>query len=176
MGSKVVLIGGCGGGKSALALETARRAGADSLVFIATATPFDDEMRVKIEKHKEERGGDFTTVEEPLRLADALSPFADDPAVCAVVDCLTVWLCNLAAVPADEAQGMRNDFLLRFGGFKGSIIAVTNETGMGVIPADRQTRDYAAVLAETNRKAVALADEAYLVVAGRKVRIKPGGD
>ena len=175
MGSKVVLTGGCGSGKSALALEMARSAGADGLVFIATATPFDDEMRAKITKHKEERGGDFTTVEEPLRLADALAPFAGDPGVCAVVDCLTVWLCNLAAAPEDEARRMKDEFLFQFGRFEGSIIAVTNETGMGVIPADRQTRDYAASLAGTNRKAVALADEAYLVVAGEPVRIKPRG-
>lgn len=175
MGKKIVLIGGCGSGKSALALEMARNAEAEKRIFIATATPFDGEMREKIKRHKEERGEDFTTVEEQLRLADALAPFAGDPAVCAVIDCLTVWLCNLAAVPQDEARRIKKEFPPGFGGFKGTVITVTNETGMGVIPADRQTREYAAALAEVNRKAVEIADEAYFVVAGRKVRIKPGG-
>ena len=173
MGAKIVLVGGCGSGKSARAVEVALRADAAERLFIATAAPFDDVMRAKIDRHREERGDDFKTVEERIMLADALAPFAADPSVCAVVDCLTVWLCNIAR--RADMRRITDGFLERFGSFQGTVIAVTNETGMGIIPSDRQTRDYAAALADINRKAVSLADEAYLLVAGEPLRIKPGG-
>lgn len=142
-------------------------------VFIATATPFDDEMRGKIKRHREERGGDFKTVEEPLRLADALGRFSGNPRCCAVVDCLTVWLGNLyAETGREEARRRTEEFAERFESFRGLVIAVTNETGMGIVPPGEESRAYSADLAALNRRLVSLCGEAYLLVAGAAVRIK----
>ena len=174
MGEKIVLIGGCGCGKSARALEIARsRPEFPDRFFVATATPFDDEMREKIRIHKLERGDDFQTVEEPLRLAEALAEFAGNPECCVVVDCLTVWLCNLSAEMKDpQAREMTDGFATQFEKFSGLLIVVTNETGMGIVPSAKQTRSYMANLAALNRRMVSSSDEAHLLVAGASLRIK----
>ncbi len=172
MGERIVLTGGCGSGKSAYALDLARRAaGCTERVFIATATPFDDEMTRKIERHREERGDDFKTVEEPMRLAETLAEFAGSPHCCAVVDCLTVWMCNIAR--EKESEKMKDDFARVFESFSGVVIAVTNETGMGIVPPEKQTREYAANLSELNRRIVSLSDRACLLVSGQPLQIKP---
>ncbi len=174
MGEKIVLIGGTGGGKSARALEIARsRSEFPERVFIATATPFDDEMKEKIRIHKLERGDDFTTVEEPLRLAEALAEFSGNPQCCAVVDCLTVWLCNLFVEREDsQVREMTEQFAAQFEKFSGLLIVVTNETGMGVVPSGRQTRSHMAGLATLNKRIVSSSNEAYLLVAGVSLKIK----
>lgn len=173
MAKKIVLTGGAGSGKSAYALETAERSAEfPRRVFIATATPFDDEMREKIRLHRLERGGRLETVEEPLCLGGALERFAGDPRRCAVVDCLTVWLANLSRTGSDRVRCEKEKFCEQFEIFRGLVIAVTNETGMGVVPPEKQTRAYARELAALNRRVVSLCDEAYLLVAGAPLRIK----
>ncbi len=173
MGGKVVITGGIGSGKSAKALEIAHaRPQFSDRVFIATATAFDDEMKEKIRRHKQERGEEFRTVEEPLDVADALGQFSENPRCCAIVDCLTVWLCNLFQTAYARRRSMKDDFISAFGNFRGLLIVVTNETGMGIVPPEKQTRDYASELASLNKRVVSLCDEAYLLVAGAPVQIK----
>ncbi|QMU56650.1 MAG: adenosylcobinamide kinase/adenosylcobinamide phosphate guanyltransferase [Candidatus Mycalebacterium zealandia] len=173
MGKKIVLTGGVGSGKSSRALEIAERSAEFSArIFIATATPFDDEMREKIRLHQLERDERFKTVEEPLSPGGALERFADDPRCVAVVDCLTVWLANLSQVGEEQSRSEKEKFCEQFENFRGLVIAVTNETGMGLIPPEKQTRAYANEIATLNRRVVSLCDEAYLLVAGAAVRIK----
>lgn len=174
MGEKIVLIGGTGSGKSSRALEIARsRREFPDRVFIATATPFDDEMRGKIKKHRIERADCFKTVEEPLRLADAIAGFGRNPKCCAVVDCLTVWLCNLyEKTDGAEAQRQTEKFTEQFEKFAGLLITVTNETGMGLVAPEKNSRAYSSNLSGLNRDLVALCDRAYLLVAGMPVKIK----
>jgi adenosylcobinamide kinase/adenosylcobinamide-phosphate guanylyltransferase len=100
----VILIGGgARSGKSTFALRYARRLGEPRL-FIATAQAFDDEMRVRIARHREERGNlGFSTIEEPVDLLGALGR-APAPAV-VLVDCLTLWLSNLLLAERSGAGG-----------------------------------------------------------------------
>src|SRR5580700_7622505 len=90
----IILIGGGSrSGKSSKALDVARTRGR-RLAFIATAQPLDGEMRERIDAHQRERGPEFLTFEEPVKLAAAIEQYAPEfDAI--VVDCLTLWLSNL---------------------------------------------------------------------------------
>src|SRR5689334_21109692 len=90
MGAITFLVGGARSGKSTLAVEIGRRH-RGAVVFVATAEPFDDDLRERIERHRAERP-DWPTVEAPLDLAGAVGGCPGDALV--IVDCLTVWLGN----------------------------------------------------------------------------------
>jgi adenosylcobinamide kinase / adenosylcobinamide-phosphate guanylyltransferase len=151
-----VLIGGARSGKSRLAVERARAEGAP-VTFIATGEALDDEMAARIARHKAERPEAWTTIEEPVDLHGAL---ASVPAgETAVVDCLSLWVANggdgVAPTPRD-----------------GLTIAVTNEVGLGIVPENALARAYRDDLGHANAAWVAAADEAFLVVAGRMLRLE----
>src|SRR3954464_4060384 len=92
-GHRIVLIGGgVRSGKSSFAIDLAHRLGRRR-AFVATARPSDEEMNLRIDRHRRERQDAFTTFEQPLDLAEALTSLDDYEVV--VVDCLTHWLSNL---------------------------------------------------------------------------------
>ncbi|HXX67460.1 MAG TPA: bifunctional adenosylcobinamide kinase/adenosylcobinamide-phosphate guanylyltransferase [Polyangiaceae bacterium] len=128
--------GGVRSGKSRFALDLARsRSGRRA--FVATAEPFDDEMRSRIDRHVVERGGDFFTIEAGYALEDAIGALRGNADV-VVVDCLTLWISNLLVSglegPRIEARVSDLARLLEEGPF--SSIVVTNEVGMGIVPRD----------------------------------------
>ena len=101
----ILIGGGARSGKSGFALRYARRLG-PSRVFVATAQAFDDEMRARIDRHRQERGvEEFATVEAPLDLVGALA--AAPPGAVVLVDCLTLWLSNLLLADRDDAEVLR---------------------------------------------------------------------
>jgi adenosylcobinamide kinase / adenosylcobinamide-phosphate guanylyltransferase len=157
----VVLVGGARSGKSRLAVELARAAEAP-VTFIATGWAGDEEMADRIARHREERPAEWSTVEEPRELAQALHgvPVGET----AIVDCLSLWVANLeGGVPAESAElAAARD---------GLTIAVTNEVGMGIVPDNALAREYRDELGRVNAQWVGLADEAWLVVAGRRLRL-----
>jgi adenosylcobinamide kinase / adenosylcobinamide-phosphate guanylyltransferase len=152
----VVLVGGARSGKSRLAVERARTEGAP-VTFIATGEALDDEMSARIARHKAERPGSWTTIEEPVDLHGALAlvPAGET----AVVDCLSLWVAN----GGDGAAPTPRD---------GLTIAVTNEVGLGIVPDTAVARTYRDDLGRANTAWVDAADEAYFVVAGRMLRLE----
>jgi adenosylcobinamide kinase / adenosylcobinamide-phosphate guanylyltransferase len=161
----VLLTGGARSGKSALAVALAERDGAD-VVFLATGQPGDEEMAERIARHRAERPAHWTTVEEPVRLGEAMS--AIEPSACLIVDCLSLWVANL--LEAESAAAIEREASAASGAAaarRGTTIAVTNEVGLGVVPATPVGRAYRDVLGRVNATWAAHADEAYLVVAGR---------
>lgn len=157
----VVLIGGARSGKSRFAVELARAEG-KPVTFVATGWAGDEEMAARIARHREERPPEWSTVEEPRELARALSEVQAGET--AIVDCLSLWVANLdGAAPADAAEvASARD---------GLTIAVTNEVGMGVVPDNAPARKYRDDLGRVNAQWAALADEAWLVVAGRRLKL-----
>lgn len=155
------LLGGARSGKSSLALGLAERAGGP-VTFIATATAGDEEMAARIAAHRIERPGTWTTVEEPLRLREALE--AAEGTV--VVDCLSLWVANLleAQVAKIEEQAAAAACVAAR---RGRTIAVSNEVGLGVVPATPLGRRYRDVLGRVNAAWAEAADATLLVVAGR---------
>jgi adenosylcobinamide kinase / adenosylcobinamide-phosphate guanylyltransferase len=161
----VVLTGGARSGKSALAVAMAKRHGGD-VEFVATAEARDEEMRARIAAHRGERPGTWTTVEEPLHLARAID--AADRSACLIVDCLSLWVANLLqAIDAHAVQRAATVAAERAAARPALTIAVTNEVGLGVVPATALGRAYRDVLGRVNAAWAQRAREAYLVVAGR---------
>lgn len=141
------ILGGARSGKSRLALVSAQQIASDtdaSLVFIATATANDEEMRKRIEKHQAERisvNGEnpWTLVEEPLYLASALLK-NDAQGKVILVDCLTLWISNCLHLKVWDEQ---KDALLNcLEQLKATVIFVSNETGLGIVPMGELTRQY----------------------------------
>jgi adenosylcobinamide kinase / adenosylcobinamide-phosphate guanylyltransferase len=169
-----LLIGGARSGKSALALRRARDFGGP-VVFVATAEPRDTEMTERIARHRRERPLGWTTVEAPLDLAGALA--AVPPSACAVVDCLSLWVANLLEQDrGEEAIEHAGAEAGRLAAARAApTIAVTNEVGMGVVPASDLGRRYRDVLGRVNAVWADLASQAALVVAGRALLLEDGG-
>jgi adenosyl cobinamide kinase/adenosyl cobinamide phosphate guanylyltransferase len=156
----VVYVGGARSGKSRLAVERARTAGTP-VVFIATGEAGDDEMAERIARHRDERPTEWLTVEEPLALADALDDVPADATV--IVDCLSLWVANGGGDSrAVEVAAGRHALTL----------AVTNEVGLGIVPANALAREYRDALGRVNAAWVAAADEAYFVVAGKTLPLR----
>jgi adenosyl cobinamide kinase/adenosyl cobinamide phosphate guanylyltransferase len=170
--SLVVLLGGARSGKSRLALELASTTGTE-VAFVATAEGLDEEMAERIAAHRAERPSGWATVEEPLDLARALAS-VDDRATC-VVDCLSLWVSNLmlrgdgAAAVEVAAAGCAD----AAAGRAGLTIAVTNEVGLGIVPATPLGRAYRDLLGTVNRIWVEASERAAFVVAGRLLPLGP---
>jgi adenosylcobinamide kinase/adenosylcobinamide-phosphate guanylyltransferase len=156
----VLLLGGARSGKSSLAMRLAAESGAP-VVFVATAEARDAEMADRIAHHRAERPAGWETVEEPLELHAVIE---SAPArACVVVDCLSLWVANLLE------DGREPD--LRVPVRPGPTIAVSNEVGLGIVPANPLARTYRDVLGHVNAVWAEAADEAYFVVAGKALRL-----
>jgi adenosylcobinamide kinase / adenosylcobinamide-phosphate guanylyltransferase len=161
-----VLLGGARSGKSRLAIATAAAAGAP-VTFVATGEARDDEMAERIDAHRAERPAGWRTIEEPYWLESALRDA--DPAHTVVVDCLTLWVANLlerdgdSALVLDAARGAAAAAASR----PGLTLAISNEVGLGIVPATPLGREFRDLLGSVNRIWVEASAEAALVVAGR---------
>lgn len=162
-----LITGGIRSGKSRQAIELAeKRSSVRS--FVATAEPFDEEMRSRITRHQAQRAGRFITFEEPLYLDRAIVQ-ASAVSEIVVVDCLTVWLNNLFFYYAGYPQRIRDVvelFLATLRQRLAGIILVTNETGLGIISEDPLARKFADQLGELNQQIAALSDEVIFMVSG----------
>ncbi len=175
MKPELVLVGGgVRSGKSAFALSLARRLGGRR-TFVATAQPFDHEMRDRIAAHQAEREGDFATVEAPLDLPGALVALAAAPPDVVVVDCLTLWLSNLLLrgdrpeAIALEVSRLAN--LLQASPFHA--VLVTNEVGMGVVPESALGRAFRDVAGRAHQVLARRADRVFLAALGCILRLRP---
>ena len=159
------LVGGVRSGKSSLAVEIGRRHDGP-VVFVATAEPFDDDLRTRVARHRADRP-DWPTIEAPLDLADALG--RSDPDALVVVDCLTVWVGNLLhARHSDEVVLQRaRELVTCLRSRPGPAVVVSNEVGMGVHPPSELGRCYRDLLGGVNQTVAAAADRSLLLVAGR---------
>jgi len=169
----VLILGGCRSGKSRFALELAARLGKRKL-FVATAEPFDDEMRERIAKHRADRGPDWQTVEAPVALAEALQDHAAEADV-VVVDCLTVWLGNLLCPehqpPRWQADAI-SSLLAGLAKRPAHIIVVSNEVGLGIVPDNALARRFRDEQGRLNQQVAAIADTVVFVAAGLPVMLK----
>ncbi len=168
---KELILGGVRSGKSRLAESHAQATGLD-VIYVATATAQDDEMRARIAHHQAQRPGHWQLVEEPLALAAALQRNAA-PNNCALVDCLTLWLTNLLCLE-DEARLRREigALLEVLPELPGQIILVSNETGMGVVPLGELTRRYCDEAGWLHQALAQQCDKVILTVAGLPLHLK----
>lgn len=160
-------------GKSAYAERRALRCAGERR-FLATAVPFDDEMRARATAHQRVRGEAFVTVEVPDALEDALD--ASHGAAVVVIDCLTLWLTNLLlAGLSDDAIGARVESLLAaLRRVPGDVLLVTNEVGMGIVPEHALARRFRDVAGRAHQRLAHEADELVFAVMGVLLRLRPG--
>ena len=170
-----LLTGGARSGKSSLAVRRAAGTG-DPVVFVATGQARDDEMADRIARHREERPAGWTTVEAPLELVPALAGLPARHAV--VVDCLSLWVANLMERGDDEEAVLTQARRLAAWAvdYRGTVVVVTNEVGLGIVPVHPVSRDYRDRLGRVNAVVAASADLAQLVVAGRTLTLDPVED
>ena len=162
-----LILGGARSGKSALAEELGRRAGTQ-VTFVATCPRIDgdDDLTSRIERHRADRPAGWTTIEEELDLTGAVERAAAD---FLVVDCLTLWVGNLQFHGHDGeavAEASRRA-LAAIRRRSADTVVVSNEVGLGIVPADATSRDYRDLLGRVNREWAAAADRALFLVAGR---------
>jgi adenosylcobinamide kinase/adenosylcobinamide-phosphate guanylyltransferase len=171
--SLILVGGGVRSGKSTFALGRARSLGARR-VFIATAQAFDDEMRDRIARHREERSEqDFRTLEEPIELATAVASLHDIDVV--LIDCLTLWLSNLLLrdMPVPQIVERVDEVVALLARRTFHAIVVTNEVGMGVVPESALGRAFRDVAGLAHQRFARQADEIDVAILGTVLRIKP---
>ena len=191
MPEREFILGGQKSGKSRRAELRARAwldgGAARRAVLIATAQPWDDEMRARIARHRRERAArvpGLGTVEEPLRLAEAVAAHAA-PDTLVVVDCLTLWLTahrmpmTPAAPEPDVGAGAAADadvavraLIDAIGAVRGPLVLVGNEIGLGVIPLGREVRAFVDALGRLNQDVAAACDRVTLMAAGLPLTLK----
>jgi adenosylcobinamide kinase / adenosylcobinamide-phosphate guanylyltransferase len=183
----VLILGGARSGKSTFAERLALNSGR-SVAFIATATASDEDMRNRISRHQAARPAHWSTIEEPLQLSNAVRK-ASAVADVLILDCITVWLSNwlfaqddnelmdAATISSHHYDAVLDviDDLLQVVAALGShktLIVVTNEVGLGIVPAYALGRVYRDLLGLVNQRIAATAPRVYLMVAGLGVDIK----
>ncbi|MFP4213687.1 MAG: bifunctional adenosylcobinamide kinase/adenosylcobinamide-phosphate guanylyltransferase [Desulfohalobiaceae bacterium] len=169
----ILVLGGCKSGKSAHALELAREYPRGKRVFVATCQARDPEMQNRVDRHRQERGPGWQTLEEPVDLPGCILS-QQDPETVLLADCLTLWLSNLLQQELREEQILERFDQLQASleQARGRVILVANEVGAGLVPMQeisRLFRDLAGVL---NQRAAASAQQVFWLVAGIPVRIK----
>lgn len=184
MGTTIFVTGGARSGKSRFAEERAAGSG-QPVTYLATMQAGDDELAARIQRHRERRPGVWGTVEAPIDVLGALESSADGDTV--LLDCLSLWVSNLLfAATADHGAWAVDDWERFVTGAveastrvieaqqrrAGTLIVVTNETGMGIVPADALSRYYRDALGLVNQAFATPADEAYLLVGGLPLRLK----
>lgn len=173
--SITLILGGARSGKSACAEQLARDSGLP-VTYIATAQVYDPEFGERVAHHRHRRPADWNTVEAPHQLAAALRNQAFDNR-CLIVDCLTLWLAQCICPECAPAEGVdwqkeREDFLEALAGLPGTVILVSNEVGMGIVPLGEINRQFQDEQGRLNQAVARIADHVFFVAAGLPIRLK----
>jgi adenosylcobinamide kinase / adenosylcobinamide-phosphate guanylyltransferase len=180
MGMKMTLIlGGARSGKSsyAQALAEARRCPA---LYVATAEPGDEEMALRITRHREARPPDWQTLEASQQVGKAILEQGAAADVI-LIDCLTLLVSNLISplsepIDEDYAQSLLDaeitSILDTYLESRAEWIIISNEVGLGLVPPYPLGRVYRDALGRANQRLAQAADEVILMVAGIPMKIK----
>jgi adenosylcobinamide kinase/adenosylcobinamide-phosphate guanylyltransferase len=163
-----LVIGGARSGKSTFA-EGLVTATPCARRYIATAEAWDDEMRDRIARHREDRGADWLTVEAPLDLAAALAKA--EPGEVVLVDCATLWLTNHMLADHD-LNAKIGELLTALASCAAPVVIVSNETGWGIVPENALARRFRDEQGRLNQRLAAQAGLVVTVIAGLPMVLK----
>ena len=169
----MLVTGGAKSGKSRIALDFCNSLDKNR-VFLATAQAFDREMTERIRRHKEERGSGWSTIEEPLNVAEAISS-VDNKDTVILFDCFTLWLNNLYMKHKkdhDAAVNKINNLLALLTNVQGMIVVVSNEVGMGIVPDNELSRRYRDDAGSANQRIARISEKVIAVIAGLPLVLK----
>jgi adenosylcobinamide kinase/adenosylcobinamide-phosphate guanylyltransferase len=180
----ILITGGARSGKSHFAQELARGF-EEQVLFVATAEAGDEEMRQRIEKHKEERPADWDTLEANQCVGDRIIKRGSESGVI-IVDCITLLVSNILGQYCDQNGNLTDTLLVEekitsevasliecMRLTDASFIIVTNEVGLGLVPASGLGRLYRDLLGKANQQLAEVADEVYFMTAGLPMQVKP---
>lgn len=187
LGRIIYFTGGSRSGKSKFAEQYIFDGGYKDRIYVATAIVFDDEMRARVKKHREQRGEEWITIEGYKNLTELVKPHLKKGGVI-LLDCLTNMVTNLMIMekgydwdhlPDEEIVKIENEIQKEVEEFldfiktqEQDLIIVSNEIGMGIVPAYALGRHFRDICGKMNQIAAAKADEAYFVVSGIKMKLK----
>ena len=170
--SKLILVlGGAASGKSQAALDLAGQGGPRA--FVATGQALDREMKTRIERHQAARSSDWETVEVPVDIAAWVSRNGHDYQAI-VIDCLTLWLSNLRGrrLPDLAVSEATAELLHAIRATRARVVIVSNELGLGLVPAKKAVRAFRDLAGRVNQQVAAEANEVYLTISGLPLRLK----
>lgn len=163
------ITGGARSGKSSFAHKLAEEKSANP-VYLATARIWDDDFKKRVERHKNDRGNNWTTIEEEKsidkhNLAKKVI----------VLDCVTLWLTNIfhdneynVDKSLTEAKNIWNKFINQ----DFELIVVSNELGMGIHPKNEASRKFTDLQGWMNQYIAKSSNNAFLIVSGIPLKIK----
>ena len=178
-GKLIFITGGARSGKSNFAERMAISLG-ESVAYLATAQPLDEEMTFRIKKHREKRLNTWETYEEPIEVRELVSRLGLEKEVI-LIDCLTLLTSNLLLREEDKVEDSKwqEEILLEIEklaeiSFKvpARVIIVSNEVGMGLVPENPLGRVYRDILGRANSIIANKADEVFMIVSGIPLKIK----
>jgi adenosylcobinamide kinase/adenosylcobinamide-phosphate guanylyltransferase len=170
---KIIFItGGARSGKSRFAQGLAQGFPGPK-AYLATAQALDDEMAIRIRRHKMSRSPDWRTLEEPIQVAQCLRENGAHYGAI-LLDCLTLWLSNLMLAGwTEEAILQEADELIQTcRQIRCALILVGNEVGMGIVPDNPQARTFRDLNGWIQQKITEEADEVYFMVSGLAQKVK----
>lgn len=168
LNGSIFILGGARSGKSAFAESLF--ASADQALYLATAETLDDEMYERVQRHRERRGSQWVTVEEPLAIGDILR-FHQSKSLPILVDCLTIWLSNLMQTESD-IDGEIDSLTDIISAMKQPLVLVSNEVGSGIVPDNKLARDFRDQAGKLNQRIAATVNRVYLITAGLPQQLK----
>ena len=184
MKSQIILCsGGARSGKSEFA-ERLALAIKGPKAYVATGQAFDEEMGDRIKKHQERRGKIWNNFEVPLHLADEWENINQSADVI-LIDCLTMFTTNhMMAYGSirgqEDANRLEQTILSELDTLLDSIqscedktvIFVTNEIGLGIVPDNKLARYFRDIAGRVNRAVSSVADKLYLTISGVTIELK----
>ena len=177
-GKLILVTGGARSGKSSFAEKLAKEANKD-VTYLATCQALDEEMTLRIEEHKKRRPKNWKTIEEPLNASSVIEKEGKSDRVI-LLDCLALLVANLIFSKGDSTSELIDQAVLNeiktlakiSKDAPASVIIVTNEVGMGIVPEYPLGRAYRDTLGKANQILASEADEVYLLVCGIPVNVK----
>ena len=174
------VLGGARSGKSHYVEEYARQNG-KKVLFIATATAGDEEMSLRIQKHQASRPDNWQTLEASLNIHTQLGQHLDSDTDMVILDCITMLTSNiLCSFPEEpdfevfekEVEKQTSELLAAIRQTTAHWLVISNEIGLGIVPANAYSRSYRDALGRANQKIAAEADEVLFMVAGIPMKVK----
>lgn len=168
-GKIILVLGGARSGKSSYAEKLVEGSGLQP-VYLATGRAYDKEMESRISIHRNRRGLQWQTVEEPLNLVGALEKHVGHGCF-VLVDCLTLWITNL--MMAEQNIAAETEALIAaLRELSGPVVFVSNEVGLGIVPENRMAREFRDHAGFLHQAVASVADEVYFMAAGLPLKMK----
>lgn len=185
MAKKVLVLGGTRSGKSAFAEKICLKLG-ETVAYIATGEPFDEEMKIRIAKHRRQRPSTWQTVEAYRELGGIAESVTEHTEV-VILDCVTVYINNLMYHHSVDVETATREqlreleryisedidcFVQEIADREMALVMVSDEVGLGIVPENKLSRIYRDMIGIINQRLAKRCDEVYLVVSGIPLQIK----